>query len=207
MSKNIKDLLKQTQLNEDESSISSAEKTFSDETGATQVFSILKTKILNIDEWNEHALLCEFGLFDENGESHQTNILSVGVFIRISMTGSGKYDWIKIINIRETADELVITVKPTFDPTAEKPDKNIISHFFTDESTNNFCLLRETKTVSLYVIGLNEKQNTSETKNALETIRNVAVNLAAYLGMQKGEWEKFCHHLLEDAVSEADKTK
>jgi hypothetical protein len=207
MSKNIKDLLNQAQLNEDESSISSAEKTFSDEADAAQIFSILKTKILSIDEWNEHALLSEYGLFDENGAIRQTKILSVGVFMRISMTGSGKYDWIKIINIRETADELVITVKPTFDPTAEKPDKNIISHFFTDESTNNFCLLRETKTVSLSVIGLNEKQNTSETKNALETIRNVAVNLGVYLGMQKSEWEKFCRHLLEDAASEADKTK
>ncbi len=207
MSKNIKDLLNQAQLNEDESSISSAEKTFSDEADAAQIFSILKTKILSIDEWNEHALLSEYGLFDENGAIRQTKILSVGVFMRISMTGSGKYDWIKIINIRETADELVITVKPTFDPTAEKPDKNLISHFFTDESTNNFCLLRERKTVSLYVIGLNEKQNTSETKNALETVRNVAVNLGTYLGIQKSEWEKFCHHFLEDAASEADKTK
>ena len=207
MSKNIKDLLNQAQLNEGESSISSAEKTFSDEAQAAQVFSILKTKILSIDEWNGHALLCEFGLFDENGESCQTKILAVGVFMRISMTGAGKYDWIKIINIRETADEFVITVKPTFDPTAEKLDKNIISHFFTDESTNNFCLLREAKTVSLSVIGLNEKQNTGETKNALETIRNVAVNLGVYLGMQNTEWEKFCRHLLEDAANEADKTK
>jgi hypothetical protein len=36
----------------------------------------------------------------------------------------------------------------------------------------------------------------------LETIRNVAVNIATYLGMQKSEWEKFCHHFLEDAAQE-----
>ncbi len=207
MSKKIKDLLNQAKLIEDESSISSAEKTFSDEAQTTRVFSILKMKILNIDEWNKHALLSEYWLFDENGKSCQSKILADGIFIRISLKGSGKYDWIKIINIRETADEFVITVKPTFDPTAEKPDKNIISHFFTDESTNNFCLLREAEQVSFYVIGLSEKRNTGETKNALETIRNVAVNFATYLGMQKSEWEKFCHHFLEDAASEAGKTK
>ncbi len=205
MSKKIKDLLEQAKLNE--SSISSADETFSDEAQAARVFSILKTKILNIEEWNEHALLTAYQLFDETGDNCQTGNLSVGFFIRISMTGSGKYDWIKIINIRETPNEFIITVKPTCDPTAEKPDENIISHFFTDEATNNFCVLREAEKVGFYVIGLNEKQNTSETKNTLETIRNVAVNLGTYLGIQKGEWEKFCHHLLEDAANESDKTK
>ena len=42
--------------------------------------------------------------------------------------------------------------------------------------------------------------NTAEAKNALEAARNAAVNLGSYLGVQRGEWEKFCHHLLEDAL-------
>jgi hypothetical protein len=111
-----------------------------------------------------------------------------------------KYDWVRVIDIYEEADEFIISVKPTYDPTAETIDKNVISHFFTDESTNNFCLLRKSDTIWFYVIGLGEKQNTSETKNALETVRNVAVNLGSYLGIQKSEWEKFCRHFLEDAV-------
>ncbi len=122
--------------------------------------------------------------------------------MRISLKGSGKYDWIRVIDIYEAADKFVVTVKPTYDPTQEKSDKTVISHFFTDDSTNNFCVLRKEKTIAFYVIGLGEKQNTNETKNTLETIRNVAVNLGSYLGIQKVEWEKFCHHFLEDIAEE-----
>jgi hypothetical protein len=141
-----------------------------------------------------------YALFDENGR--EINEINVGDFIRISLKASGKYDWIRVIEVYDQPDEFVIIVKPTYDPTDAENDKTAVSHFFTDEATNNFCLLRKAATVAFYVIGLNEKQNTSETDSALETIRNVAVNAATYLGMQKSEWEKFCHHFLEDAAEE-----
>jgi len=193
-------LLNQANLDEDHSSFSSAEKTFPDEAQAAQIFSILKAKLSNINEWNAHSLLSTFGLFDENGQPLQTEKLAIGAFMQIALKGTVKYDWVRIIDIYEAADEFIITVKPTFDPTADEIDKSVVSHFFTDESTNNFCLLRRADTAQLFVIGLNEKLNTGETKNALEAARNVAVNLGSYLGVQRGEWEKFCHHLLEDAV-------
>lgn len=201
MSKGTENLLKQAKQNENESSISSADKSFESEAEAAQVFSTLKTKILDIKEWNDHSLMSSYALFDETGREIDDKKFYTGAFIRISLKASGKYDWIQIVNISEMPDEFIITVKPTFDPTAESVDRSVISHFFTDESANNFCLTKEDKTVAFYVIGLSEKQNTSETKSALETIRNVAVNVATYLGMQKGEWEKFCRHFLED-VSE-----
>jgi len=193
-------LLNQANLDEDHSSFSSAEETFSDQSKAAQIFSILKEKLLNINEWNAHSLLSTFRLFDENGQLLQTDKISIGVFMQIALKGTVKYDWVRVVDIHEAADEFIITVKPTFDPTAEKVDKSVVSHFFTDESTNNFCLLRRADTAALYVIGLNEKMNMRETKNALEAARNAAVNLGSYLGVQRGEWEKFCHHLLEDAA-------
>lgn len=202
MNSKINHLLEQANLNEDESSTSSAGKKFSVEAEAEKVFSILKTKLLNIDEWNEHGGLSSYGLFDENGQPLIDKSLFVGVFIRISLKATGKYDWVRVIDIYEAADEFVITVKPTFDPTEEKPDKSRISHFFTDDSTNNFCLLKKAETVKFYVIGLNEKRNTSETENIVESVRNVAVNLGSYLGIQKSEWEKFCRSFLESAAED-----
>ena len=145
-------------------------------------------------------MLSTYALFDENGR--EINEINVGTFIRISLKASGKYDWIRVIDIYDAPDEFIITVKPTFDPTTENRETSAISHFFTDEATNNFCLFKKAETVAFYVIGLNEKTNTNETGGAIETIRNVAVNLATYLGMQKGEWEKFCHHFLEDAADQ-----
>ena len=98
-----------------------------------------------------------------------------------------------IEKVFDTPQEIVITVRPTYDPTAEDPGPKTTSHFFTAESTNNFSANIKGKTVNAYVIGLNEKQNTAETDSMLEAARNVAAaNIGSYLGIQKGEWTTFC---------------
>lgn len=190
------ELLKKANENLSECSINCAEKTFVNESEAKQFFVRLKTKITNINEWNEHSAMSSYKLFGTDGELSKDQIIYVGAFIRIALKASGKYDWVRVSGIVESANELIITVNPTFDPTAEKVDQNVISHFFTDASINNFCVIRQDLTTALYVIGLNEKQNTGETGHFLESIRNVAVNLATYLGIQNGEWEKFCHSFI-----------
>lgn len=196
------ELLKRTEKIPNQSSVSSAEKIFGNEQDAKKVFIALKTLILKIDEWNAHSLISTFALFDASGKQIEHGTLAAGLFIRIALTGSGKYDWIRIEKFHETADEFIVTVKPSFDPTDENRDEKTISHFFTDESTNNFCICRKDKSVAFYVIGLDEKMNTSETGGALETVRNVAVNFGTYLGIQSGEWEKFSNHFLSDAAKE-----
>lgn len=200
------ELLEQARLDENHSSLSSAEKTFADEAEAARVFGVLKAKLSDIDEWNAHSMLSSFEIFDERGQKLETKKPAVGEFLQISLKGTMKYDWVRVTDIYETAEEFIVTVSPTFDPTDESTDKSVTSHFFTGESTNNFCLLRRGDRVGLYVIGLNEKMNTQETDGTLETVRNAAVNLGSYLGLQRGEWEKFCHHLMEDAAGgqEAD---
>ena len=202
MTEKIENLVARAKRETGESSLSFAEKTFSGDEESERIFRRLESKLLNIDEWNKHALLSSYELFEENGNARQDRNLSIGTFVRISLKGSLKYDWIRVADICEAADEFIITVKPTHNPTAETGDEKIISHFFTDESTNNFCLSKKGKLIAFHVVGLHEKQNTGETKNMLETIRNVAVNLGSYIGIQKAEWEKFCHGFLEDAEKE-----
>ena len=196
------ELLKQAEQIPNESSVSFAEKSFESEAKAKEVFTALKTKIVRIDEWNKHSLFSTYALFDENGKQIEHGKFAAGLFIRIALKGSGKYDWIHIENIFETASEFLISVKPCFNPTDAKSDEKTISHFFTDDSTNNFCIFKKGNSVAFYVIGLDEKMNTSETGGAIETVRNIAVNLGTYLGIQKSEWEKFCHHFLTDAANE-----
>lgn len=167
-----------------------------------KLFFLLKTKLLNIDEWGKHGSLSSYKLFDESGHSLADKNLFVGIFIRISLKATGKYDWVRVIDIYEAADEFVITVQPTFDPTEEKPDKTVISHFFTDASTNNFYLLKKNESVKFYVIGLNEKRNTNETENIVESVRNLAINIGSSLGFQKNEWENFTHNFVKSAAEE-----
>jgi len=195
------EFLEQARTDESHSSLSRAEKTFADEAEAARVFSALKRKLSDIDEWNAHAMLSSFEIFDESGQLLETKKITTGAFLQISLTGTMKYDWVRVADIHEAAEEFIITVRPTFDPTGEKRDQTVVSHFFTDESTNNFCLLKRGSRIGLYVIGLNEKMNSSDTEGTLETVRNAAVNLGSYLGLQRGEWEKFCHHFLEDVAA------
>ena len=199
MNSKVSNCLEKAKANEQESSITSAEKTLLSQAEAVEVFSLLKTKLQSIEQWNEHGLLSSYELFDENGENLETDKLFVKGFIRIWLKGSGKYDWVKIIDVFENENEYVITIKPIYDPTKKNPDKSSTSHFFTSESTNNFCILRNFKTVTFYVIGLDEKLNTGETENALETARNAAVKTASYLGIQKGEWKRFAENFIESA--------
>ena len=196
------ELLKQAQANEDESSISSAEKSFADDPTAASVFAKLRRMLVSVDEWNDHSMMSSFALFDERGKMLEHAEFELEKFVRISLKGAVKYDWVRVFDIYETADEFVLTVKPSFDPTDKNRDKSAVSHFFSDASTNNFCLFRKGVTVALYVIGLNEKRNSKDAKGALETIHNAAVNVASYFGMQEMEWGKFCSNFLEDVSKE-----
>lgn len=198
----IDELMEQARRDEDHSSFCAAEKTFASEAEAVKVFSALREKLFDINEWNVHSLASSFKLFDENGQPCENRKLAVGAFLQISLKGTMKYDWVRIVDIRDAAEEFIVTVQPTFDPTGEADERNRTSHFFTSESTNNFCVVRRGSSVWLYVVGLREKMNVSDTEGVLEAARNAAVNLGSYLGFQHGEWEKFCHHFLEDVSSE-----
>jgi hypothetical protein len=196
MKNKTQELLKLANDNPD-SSISSAKRVFPDRKAAQDFFSLLKSRLLKIDEWNKNSNLSSYRLFDENGNPLDDQLLAEGVFNRISLKGSGKYDWVRIVEIYETAEEMVITVSPTYDPTDENIDKSVTSHFFTSDANNNFCALLHESAINFYVIGLNEKQNTAETNNPLEAARNIAAaNLGTYLGIQKGEWESFGNNFL-----------
>ena len=197
MSGKIQNLLHQASQEPNTSSVSSAKRHFTDEEQARSVFLEVKEKLLKLDNWNENSGLSSFEIFDENGHVKADRTIRPGVFERISLTGTGKYDWVRVIDIYEDENELVITVKPTYDPTEDNLDKKTVSHFFSDEATNNFCLQKDDKSVTMYVIGISEKQNAGETDNVVETVRNVAVaNLGSYLGIQKSEWTTFCTNFL-----------
>jgi hypothetical protein len=180
-----------------ESSVTFSSRALSDISEAEDLFYRLRQKLFQIEKWNAESFLTSFALFDKNGTARAGESAAVGDFIRLSLTGSGKDDWVEIIEIQDQPDEAIVTVKPAHNPTENQPDKNTTSHFFTDDSTNNFCLVKNRETLSFYVIGLNEKTNTDATGNFIETARNVAVaNIGSYFGIQKSEWKIFCNNFL-----------
>ncbi len=196
----IEKLLAQAKADtEEKTSVSEAEREFADSAAAEKTYRQLREKLFRINRWNAESGLMGFTLFSKDGEETPEKTAVVGDFIRISLPGSGKYDWVKIANVEEHRNEVVLTVQPTFDPTDSAADKSATSHFFTDASTNNFCLRLDDSKIKMYVIGLNEETNTDDTGNLLESARNLATaNLGHYLGFQKAAWTTFCRNFLEN---------
>jgi len=98
---------------------------------------------------------------------------------------------------------MVLTVNPSRNPTEKTDDESVTSHFFSGDATNNFCLERRENILNMCVIGLSEKTNTDETKNAFETARNFAVaNAGRFLGVQKAHWKLFCESFLKTEKTE-----
>lgn len=182
----------------EQSSVESAARSFADFSEAEETFSRLREKLFRIEKWNPESGFSSFKLFDARGKALGDKAATVGDFVEITLPGSGKSDWVKITDINDAPDEIVLTVQPSLNPTEKPADKNTTSHFFTPDSTNNFCLQQHENRLNFYVIGLGEKSNTGDTKNALESLRNLATaNLGRYLGIQKAQWKTFCENFLE----------
>jgi hypothetical protein len=203
MSDKIQQLLQsaeqqKTSASVEQSSVANAERTFTNSVEAENAFNDLKEKLFQISYWNKVSGVTSYAIFDENGNDLGDKEMSLNDFLRISLPGSGKYDWVKIIDVHRAENEIVLTVQPTFNPTADAPDKDVTSHFFTDRATNNFCLERKLETVKFHVIGLNEISNTQETGGVVETIRNfAAANVGSFTGFQIAEWKTFCERFLQ----------
>jgi len=181
----------------DDSSIAKATRVFSTAGDAEKSFSFLRKRLFHIEHWNVYSEISSFELFDETGNSQPQKSAVVGDFIKITLPGSGKDDWVKIVEIVETPNEVVLSVRPSPAPGGGQKEKTT-SHFFTADSTNNFCLQRKDAKINFYVIGLDERTNTEETSGILETVRNFATaNIGCFLGIQKTQWETFCEKFLE----------
>jgi len=205
MSGEIETLLKQANSVENgTTSVNSARKAFASAVESGAFFGQVRRNLLDIQKWSANSSSSSYALFDKKG-AEKNGLIEKGDFIRITVHGSGKNDWVNVIHIADSADEVIITVSPSFDPT-EKPQRSeVISHFFDGAAQNNFCLQRIDRTVAIYVIGLNERQNVSETAGLIESARNAAIaNLGYYSGLQKAVWNEFCTNFLEPARDDAD---
>jgi hypothetical protein len=208
MSEKIQQLLKEAETSADgKSSVTSARRDFQSSEEAGEAFAPLRQKLYDINRWETESGVTAFQLFDENGAPLETAKAQTGNFVRITLPGSGKDDWVKIVDIHDAPDEVVITVQPTYNPTGKETDKDTTSHFFTSDSQNNFCLQKQEKALAIYVIGLHEKPNVAEADGVLEKLRNVAAASFGWLGFQKIEWKTFCENFLDNGKRKTENGK
>jgi hypothetical protein len=188
---------------ENDTSINAAKRSFESDAAAKRFFETASLNLRRIDIWNKCGSASEYAIFNAAGSDVGKDPIEKGVFIRIYLQSTGKCDWVRVVSVQEDEDEIVITVRPSYDPTRQPPDTSVVSHFFSHEATNNFCLVRDGTSVSFYVIGIGEKQNIRDAGGVVEAARNVAAaNLGYYLGIQNAEWKTFCDTFLKIAGEE-----
>jgi hypothetical protein len=192
----IERLIERAEASKNDSSVTSAKVVFAEEEAATGAFERYCDGLTDIEAWRRSSTPSSYTLFTPSGEE-AGRTLEEGRFIRIAIAASGKFDWVRVVSIRRSDNEMVVTVTPTFDPTERPQRPDVISHFFAPEATNNFCLQRSGQYVTMWVIGLNEHQNTGHAAGIVDTVRNVAAaNFGSYLGLQKTVWTEFCTNFL-----------
>ena len=201
MSGKIENLLKcANESTAADSSVTSSTRVCATENEAESVFLQLAGKLFSIEHWNIESEITGFKLYAADGIAQPDKTAAVGDYLKTSMPGSGKDDWIKIVESTESPDEIVLTVQPSLDPT-DKSDETTVSHFFAAVSTNNFCLQKKGVKITFYVIGLDEKSNVEATGGIIETVRNFATaNIGYFLGIQKAQWQTFCDNFIESDV-------
>lgn len=173
---------------------------------AKKLFKTAKARLMNVSDWAEISKgpSADFQLTDRNGHKVSRPVQE-GDHFRISIpapgsdTGEG-YDWVQVENIlhenrwRKDYESVSIRVRPA--PNPLKPDKDT-AHFFNDDATSTFMVIREGTTVRAEVHGRNEAPNT-RTGNLWDKIRNLGVGLGAILGFSKPQWKGLVKGLLDD---------
>ena len=176
-----------------------------DRSSASTLYSEAKKRLLLVDEWKNFAGFegAVFTLHDENG-MNVTRQAQKGDYIRIDIPGPGTkagkgYDWVRVIDMEEKkedhADTLLMTVKPTDDPTSENPET---AHFFDKAATSTFVVKRNSNCVETSVHGRNEKPN-NDTSRTIDNIRNSVIATGAFGGFADIQWQSLTKGLLEQS--------
>lgn len=171
---------------------------------AQQIFNAARQRMLDINNW--HKLAGEAGatftLTDASGEP-VGRAPQKGDHIKIDLPGPGPAagkgdDWVRIEEIESQANEggngesFGIRVRPTTDP---RTPGNETAHFYTDDATSSFVVMREGNKVTASEHGRNEVPNAAA-ESLIDKARNVAVAVGAMAGASHIQWKALVRGLL-----------
>ncbi len=173
-----------------------------DDEGARSLFSIVKHRLLHVDQWHQIAgmLSAEFRLTDGNGNTI-IRTPEPGDFLKVDIPGPGSkegdgYDWARIEDVRSVDESdrqgIGFRVRPTNNPTG---DKNEVAHFYDDTATSSFLVLREKNIVTAWIVDRNIKPNT-EPVSLIDKVRDSVVGMSALIKFSEIQWQKLADGLI-----------
>lgn len=180
-------------------------KEYSTSSEAKENFNNIKRQFLDINNWHNvsDGISSEFIVVDSKGNDKNTppqlnDYIKIKIPVPGPIEGDG-FDWVKIVDFQEGYDSerdydyLYFTLRPTKNPNG---DEDLTAHFYTDESTNTFILLREKEKITIGVHGRNEVPNKSQSEG-LDKIRNQGLAIGAMFGLANPQWKNLIHGLLK----------
>lgn len=185
-----------------------AKTSFEDKNDAKDFYHTAKNRLMRAFEWYDIAKIpaATFMLTDQQGneivrEMHENDILRIDIPGPGASEGSG-YDWVRVDKIVEGKTEegeyCSITLRPTSNP---KHQDEEVAHFFKSMATSTLLVKREKLNVIAEYHGRNELVNT-DTAKVTDKIRNIAVGLAAKLGLSFSQWKSLIDGLVEKKKKE-----
>lgn len=171
---------------------------------ARQVFNDAKQRMLDINNWQNLAgkAGATFKLTDAMG-NEVGRAPQKGDHIKIDLPGPGPTagkgdDWVQIEEIEDKTDAMSnsesfgIRVRPAADPRTPGDET---AHFYTEDATSTFMVMREGKTVTASEHGRNEVPNAGA-ESIIDKARNVAVAVGAMAVASHIQWKAFVRGLL-----------
>jgi hypothetical protein len=181
------------------------EKKFNTLAEASRVFHQAAGRLLSVNNWHVYAGAnsAKFTLCNNQGTPVDA-MAQEGFFISIDLPGPGPdagdgLEWVMIEALAAegdagSADEYVqMSVRPVPNPRRANAE---IAHFYKDDSTNSFIVMRDGLRVSAGAHGRNETPN-KENVDLHDRIRNTAIALMARVGLSGIQWQKLVNGMIE----------
>lgn len=185
--------------------IADASVDFANEDDAKSFYNVAKGRLLHVNQWHEvaGALSATFQAFNQHA-AEVNGAVEEGFFMRIDIPGPGSpegegYDWVKIETVKEVSEGDVqsvgFRVRPTKNP--QTPGEQI-AHFYDEDSTSNFIVTREGKTITATIIDRNTKRN-DDTETVADAIRDTSVAIFAIGFFSKAHWQSLAEGIVKIA--------
>ena len=166
-------------------------------------FDVVKARLLDVNSWGKMAGIAtaDFQVVDRDGREVNRPVRE-GDYFKIDVPGPGSldgegYDWVRVEEIKSVSDvtmeSLGVRVRPSKNP--QNTDEHI-SHFYSKESTSNFIVTREGKTITAGVYDRNTKPNT-EVDDPVDKARHWVVGLSALVWFSRFQWHQLVKGLLD----------
>jgi len=171
---------------------------------AKEVFRIVSERLRSINEWDKYTgmLSARFTLTDQAGaEVHR--MAMPGDYVKINVPGPSlsidKFDWVHVHGIKDLRDEVRdeevfdLELRPAPAPDSDGKD---VAHFFDDNSSSSFVLMRQHRKITLSYHGRNERPNLG-ISHMRDKLRNLLMGIGAIMGISDMQWHALIKGLLD----------